>query len=131
MSIHGSTSSSDNGARCGTIVRRGLRQRASDHPMVLFSLAGACAFAIMLAAPAAGPVLASTNPPHPVIEGARTTVKTARLPGSTVDFACKGQNWGDEDSECLRAIAEQSGKPAPTNVRMIAAAEPGDAASLN
>ncbi|CDX23404.1 conserved exported hypothetical protein [Mesorhizobium sp. ORS 3324] len=101
-----------------------LRQRASDHPMAMFMLIGACAFISMVVAPAAGPAFASLNPPANVVEGAPTTLKTARLPESALDFACKGQNWGAESTECLRAIAEQSGQHRARAVRMIANAAP-------
>ncbi|RWM25289.1 hypothetical protein [Mesorhizobium sp.] len=101
-----------------------LRQRASDHPMAMFMLIGACAFLSMVAAPAAGPAFASINPPANVVEGAPTTLKTARLPQSQIEFACKGQNWGAESPDCLRAIAEQSGQHRARAVRMIANAAP-------
>ncbi|AZO11258.1 MULTISPECIES: hypothetical protein [unclassified Mesorhizobium] len=101
-----------------------LRQRASDHPMAMFMLLGATAFSSMLLAPAAGPAFASINPPANVVEGASTTLKTARLPQPAIEFACKGQNWGAESAECLRAIAEQSGQHRARAVRMIANAAP-------
>ncbi|TIT75584.1 MAG: hypothetical protein E5W57_22005 [Mesorhizobium sp.] len=101
-----------------------LRQRASDHPMAMFMLLGATAFTSMVLAPAAGPAFASINPPANVVVGAPTTLKTARLPQPQVDFACKGQNWGAESPECLRAIAEQSGQHRAHAVRMIANAAP-------
>lgn len=101
-----------------------LRQRASDHPMAMFMLIGTCVFVGMLAAPASGPAFASINPPANVVEGAQTTLKTARLPEPAVDFACKGQNWGAESVDCLRAIAEQSGQHRERAVRMIANAAP-------
>ncbi|TIS02361.1 MAG: hypothetical protein E5X13_10600 [Mesorhizobium sp.] len=47
-----------------------------------------------------------------------------RLPQSQVEFACKGQSWGAENAECLRAIAEQSGQHRARAVRMIANAAP-------
>ncbi|RWA68848.1 hypothetical protein [Mesorhizobium sp.] len=101
-----------------------LRQRASDHPMAMFMLIGACAFAGMVLAPVSGPAFASLNPPANVVQGASTTLKTARLPEPAIDFACKGQNWGAENAECLRAIAEQSGQHRARAVRMIANAAP-------
>ncbi|CAN7312017.1 hypothetical protein LJR234_001730 [Mesorhizobium amorphae] len=101
-----------------------LRQRASDHPMVMFMMMGACAFAIMAFTPAAGPAFASFNPPANVIDGASTTVKTARLPKPEIDFACKGQAWGAESADCLRVIAAQSGVHRDRAVRMIANAAP-------
>ena len=101
-----------------------LRQRASDHPMAMFLLVGGCAFASMMVAPASGPAFASINPPANVVEGAQTTLKTARLPERSIDFACKGQNWGAESVDCLRAIAEQSGQHRERAIRMIANAAP-------
>ena len=101
-----------------------LRQRASDHPMAMFMLLGVTAFTSMVIAPATGPAFASLNPPANVVEGASTTLKTARLPQPQVEFACKGQNWGAESADCLRAIAEQSGQHKARAVRMIANAAP-------
>jgi hypothetical protein len=101
-----------------------LRQRANDHPMAMFMLIGTCAFVGMLATPASGPAFASINPPANVVEGASTTLKTARLPEPEIDFACKGQNWGAESAYCLRVIAEQSGQHRARAVRMIANAAP-------
>ncbi|MER8378362.1 MULTISPECIES: hypothetical protein [unclassified Mesorhizobium] len=99
-----------------------LRQRASDHPMAMFLLLAAAAFAGMAFTPTVGPAFASLNPPVNLIDGATTTTKTARLPIPDIDFACKGQAWGAESLDCLRAIAAQSGKARP--VRMIANAAP-------
>ncbi|UCI08734.1 hypothetical protein [Mesorhizobium sp. B1-1-8] len=101
-----------------------LRQRASDRPMSMFMLVGTCAFVGMVAAPASGPAFASLHPPANVVEGAPTTLKTARLPQSEIDFACKGQAWGAESADCLRAIALQSGQHRARAVRMIANAAP-------
>lgn len=99
-----------------------LRQRAADHPMAMFSMLAAGALALMALTPSAGPAFASLNPPAPVIDGAQTTTKTARLPMPVIEYACKGQAWGAESVDCLRAIAEQSGTR--KQVRMIASAEP-------
>ncbi|MER9015136.1 hypothetical protein [Mesorhizobium sp. M0898] len=99
-----------------------LRQRASDHPMAMFMLLAAAAFAGMALTPTVGPAFASLNPPANLIDGATTTTKTARLPIPEIDFACKGQAWGAESLDCLRVIAAQSGKARP--VRMIANAAP-------
>ncbi|TPK85263.1 MULTISPECIES: hypothetical protein [unclassified Mesorhizobium] len=101
-----------------------LRQRASDHPMAMFMALAACAFACLAFTPAAGPAFASLNPPANIVEGALTTTRTARLPMSAVDFACKGQAWGAESVDCLRAIAEQSGTHKARAIRMIANAAP-------
>ncbi|MCZ8547337.1 hypothetical protein OOJ09_24375 [Mesorhizobium qingshengii] len=101
-----------------------LRQRASDHPMAMFMALAACAFAGMAFTPTVGPAFASLNPPANIVEGAPTTTKTARLPVPAIDFACKGQSWGAESVDCLRAIAEQSGTHKARAIRMIANAAP-------
>ncbi|RUY02172.1 hypothetical protein EN991_36455, partial [Mesorhizobium sp. M7A.F.Ca.US.005.03.2.1] len=54
----------------------------------------------------------------------QTTTRTARLPVPLTDFACKGQAWGAESMDCLRAIAEQSGTHKSRAIRMIANAAP-------
>ena len=101
-----------------------LRQCASDHPMAMFMALAACAFIGMAFTPAVGPAFASLNPPANVVDGAPTTIKTARLPMPTLDFACKGQSWGAESVDCLRAIAQQSGTHKARAIRMIANAAP-------
>ena len=101
-----------------------LRQQASDHPMAMFILLAACAFIGMAFAPTVGPAFASLNPPANLVDGAQTTTRTARLPMPTIDFACKGQAWGAESMDCLRAIAEQSGAHKIRAIRMIANAAP-------
>lgn len=101
-----------------------LRQRASDHPMAMFMVLAISAFVGMMFAPTVGPAFASLNPPANIVDGALTTTKTARLPMPEIDFACKGQAWGAESADCLRAIAEQSGVHKTRAVRMIANAAP-------
>ncbi|UVK42088.1 hypothetical protein BPNPMPFG_003737 [Mesorhizobium sp. AR07] len=101
-----------------------LRQRASDHPMAMFMVLAACAFIGMAFAPTVGPAFASLKPPANLVDGAQTTTRTARLPMSATDFACKGQSWGAESVDCLRAIAEQSGTHKARAIRMIANAAP-------
>lgn len=101
-----------------------LRQRTSDHPMAMFLALAACTFAGMAFTPTVGPAFASLNPPANIAEGAMTTTRTARLPMPAVDFACKGQAWGAESVDCLRAIAQQSGTHKARAIRMIASAAP-------
>ncbi|MBZ9796374.1 hypothetical protein [Mesorhizobium sp. ES1-4] len=101
-----------------------LCQRASDHPMAMFMALAACAFAGMALTPSVGPAFASLKPPANIVEGAPTTTTTARLPMPAIDFACKGQAWGTESVDCLRAIAEQSGMRRARAIRMIANAVP-------
>lgn len=110
--------------RVGRRPKLALRQRASDHPMAMFMALAACAFAGMAFAPTVGPAFASLNPPANVVGGAMTTTRTARLPMPMVDLACKGQAWGAESVDCLRAIAEQSGAHKARAVRTIANAAP-------
>jgi hypothetical protein len=101
-----------------------LRQRASDHPMAMFMVLAACALIGMAFTPTIGPAFASLNPPANLVEGAQTTTRTARLPMPLTDFACRGQAWGAESIDCLRAIAEQSGAHKSRAIRMIANAAP-------
>ncbi|QKD01571.1 hypothetical protein [Mesorhizobium loti] len=111
-------------ARADRRPKLALRQRASDHPMAMFMALAACAFIGMALTPTVGPAFASLNPPANVVDGAPTTIKTARLPVPETYFACKGQNWGAESVDCLRAIAEQSGTHKARAIRMIANAAP-------
>lgn len=92
--------------------------------MAMFMALAACAFAGMAFAPTVGPAFASLNPPANIADGALTTTRTARLPMPAIDFACKGQAWGAESADCLRAIAEQSGTHKARAIRMIANAAP-------
>ncbi|MBZ9678861.1 hypothetical protein [Mesorhizobium sp. ES1-1] len=101
-----------------------LRQRSSDHPMAMYMVLAACAFVGMAVTPTVGPAFASLTPPAGIIEGAPTTVKSARLPMPAIDFACKGQSWGAESMDCLRAIAEQPGTNKTRAIRMIANVAP-------
>ncbi|MFA6154578.1 hypothetical protein [Mesorhizobium sp.] len=101
-----------------------LRQRGSDHPMAMYMVLAGCAFAGMALAPTVGPAFASLNPPANVVDGAPTTIRTARLPMPAIDFACKGQSWGAESMDCLRAIAEQSGTRKTRAIRIIANVAP-------
>ena len=102
--------------------RLALRRRANDHPMALFVVLAAAAFVGMALAPTVGPAFVSLNPPANIVDGAPTTTKTARLPMPEIDFVCKGQAWGAESADCLRVIAEQSGRARA--VRTLADAAP-------
>jgi hypothetical protein len=100
------------------------RRRGADHPVAIAAGLGAAILAAMALTPAVGPAFASLGPSAGIVEGARTTATTSRLPVPAVDFACKGQAWGAEGEDCLRAIAEQSGIRRGRTVRMIAPAPP-------
>lgn len=101
-----------------------LRQRSSDHPMAMYMVLAGCAFFGMAISPTVGPAFASLTPPAKIVVGEATTIKTARLPMPEIDFACKGQSWGAESMDCLRAIAEQSGTQKTRAIRMIANVAP-------
>jgi hypothetical protein len=108
-----------------------LRQRSNDHPMVMFSVIVAAAFVwtLMPAEPAVTQASAASEPIK-IVEQARTTAKTSRLPMSDVDRACQGQSWGGESAECLKMIARESGK-ADLKVRLIADAAPDNPTTPN
>lgn len=101
-----------------------IRQRANEHPMMMFSVFVFASLTSMALAPANGPAFASMGPAPRLVEGARTTAKTDRLPLSETDIACQGQAWGSESEACLVAIAEDAGMREPRKVRLIASAEP-------
>lgn len=101
-----------------------IRQRANEHPMMMFSVFVFASLTSMALAPASGPAFASMGTAPRLVEGARTTAKTDRLPLSETDIACQGQAWGTESEVCLEAIAEDSGIGEPRNVRLIANAAP-------
>jgi hypothetical protein len=105
-----------------SILRRlALRERAQEHPMIMFAIVVTAAFAWALMP---GEPLAPAAPPAKVIHQS-STAKTWRLPIIKVGGACKGQNWGGESAECLKMIAQESGRP-DLAVRMIVATAPTD-----
>jgi hypothetical protein len=103
--------------------RLALRQRSSEHPMVMFSVIVATAFLSMALIPTSGPAWASFGVPK-LSEDTATTAKTYRLPMSETDRACLGQAWGAESADCLDVIVKESGAGKPRKVRMVASAEP-------
>jgi hypothetical protein len=103
-----------------------LRQRSTDHPMVMFSAIVAAAFVWTLVPSDSTPAhAAASRPPVKIVSDTQTTGKTSRLPISDVDRACAGQSWGGESVDCLSQIARQNGK-ADLKVRLIADAAPAD-----
>ena len=93
------------------------REKSADHPMVLFAtLAGAAmmafAFAPQASAADAGiQVAALTIAERPVSQPAPSGVASDRV--------CAGQAWGHETSDCLIAVAKDSGAPAQAKIRII------------
>lgn len=63
--------------------------------------------------------VASSAVHDPDLLAVNATDKGPRIvPRSGIDFACKGQNWGHESSECLAAIRIQTGQR--RSIRIIA-----------
>ncbi len=113
--------------RLGRFPRIALRQRSSDHPMVMFAMLVSAAFVSMaLMMPASSAVVAKpSGAPVKIADQFRETGKTSRLPPMTdAGWACHGQAWGAESEECLVVIARESGKTEARKIRMIANAEP-------
>jgi hypothetical protein len=113
--------------RLGRFPRIALRQRSSDHPMVMFAMLVSAAFVSMaLMMPASSAVVAKpSGAPVKIADQFRETGKASRLPSMTdAGQACHGQSWGAESEECLVVIARESGKTEARNIRMIANAEP-------
>lgn len=110
--------------RAAGFPRLALRRRSADHPMMMFSALAVTAVISMIAIPTAGPAFASFGPFSAKIERqAGASAKTARLPISETDIACRGQAWGAEDAECLAMIARESGRADIRKVRMVGAFE--------
>lgn len=104
--------------------RLALRQRSSEHPMVMFSVIVATAFLSMALFPTSGPAWASFGGTLKLTEDADTTAKTYRLPLSPIERVCHGQPWGAESADCLGVIVKEAGLGKPRKVRMVANAEP-------
>lgn len=104
--------------------RLAIRQRAADHPMVMFAVFVVASFGSMALVPTAGPAFASLGGAVSTIAGIQGADKTDRLPGSAADIACRGQAWSAQTQGCLAAIAEESGVREARKVRLIASAGP-------
>lgn len=100
-----------------------LRRRASDHPMVMFAVIVAAAFASMALVSSPGLASVSFSKPAPAKVTGVATAKADRLPLRETDVACKGQAWGAESEACLVAIARQAGKHDMRSIRLVAIAE--------
>lgn len=102
-----------------------LRQRSADHPMIMFFVIVATAFAAMALVPPSGAAFASFSissvasapaaDPAPVEAG-----QAANAGLSELEIACGGQTWGAESAECLATIARDSGRSHGRTVRVIA-----------
>ncbi|TPI11337.1 hypothetical protein [Mesorhizobium sp. B4-1-1] len=89
------------------------------HPVATAALiASGCCLVLVVVGLVSGLVLPSTVH-DPGLLVVNTTDKGPRIvPRSGIDFACKGQNWGHESSECLAAIRIQTGQR--RSIRIIA-----------
>jgi hypothetical protein len=105
------------------LLRLDLRERAQNHPIIMFAVVTTAAFvwALIPGEPTV-PLFSAAGAPAKVIHQSSTT-KTSRLPIVKVGGACKGQSWGGESAECLKMIARESGKP-DLAVRLIVDAAP-------
>jgi len=107
-----------------------LRQRAADHPMIMFVAVVAAAFAAMALVPPAGAAFstigASTQPVQTETGSemqAQSGAEEQQNVGlSEIDIACSGQTWGAQTPECLATIAKESGRRDSRTIRVIAGA---------
>ncbi|HEY6632536.1 MAG TPA: hypothetical protein VIZ90_13865 [Rhizobiaceae bacterium] len=98
-----------------------LRQRSADHPMIMFFLVVAAAFTAMAVVPPSGAAFATFE--APVVGSAPAKADTPKNVGlSETEIACHGQIWGAENTQCLAAIAHESGRAGGRNVRVLAGA---------
>lgn len=101
-----------------------LRQRSADHPMILFFVVVAAAFAAMAAVPPTGAAFTSFGAPAaastPAIPASDGTEAPKTVGLSEAEIACHGQVWGAESAECLATISRESGRTDDRKVRVIA-----------
>jgi hypothetical protein len=100
------------------LPRLSLRQRSQDHPMAMFFLIVATAFAAAALISPSGAALASLGTPS--VQPLGTAGQTARLMSSETDVACRGQAWGSESQACLAVIAREAGRDG-AKIRLIVA----------
>lgn len=96
-----------------------LRQRSSDHPMIMFFIIVMTAFTAMTLVPPSGAAFASFAISSTAVGSAKTD-RVAKVGLSDIEIACQGQAWGAESAECLAMIAKDSGRTGGRNVRVIA-----------
>ena len=103
--------------------RLALRQRSADHPMILFFVVAAAAFAARAAVPPTGAAFTSFGAPlAPAISGPEGADAPKTVGLSEVEIACHGQVWGAESAECLATISRESGRTDDRRIRVIAGA---------
>lgn len=97
-----------------------LRQRSAEHPMVLFFLIVAIAFAAMALVPPSGSAFAFLGSTQAISAPALDQEKPVAAGFSETDIACHDQAWGAESVQCLAVIGKQGG--VSRAVRVIAGA---------
>ncbi|MDX8533626.1 hypothetical protein RFM41_20910 [Mesorhizobium sp. VK25A] len=91
----------------------------ATHPVATAALiASGCCLILIVVGSVSGLALPSTMH-DPDLLVVNTTDKGPRIiPGSGIDSACRGQNWGHESRACLAAIRIQAGQR--RSIRIIA-----------
>lgn len=102
--------------------RMALRQRAADHPMIMFFVAAAAAFTAMAMVPPAGAAFATLGTSTQTVQTNVGAEEQQNVGLSEIDIACSGQAWGAQTPECLATIAKDSGRGDGRSIRVIAGA---------
>lgn len=102
--------------------RLALRQRAADHPMIMFFVVAAAAFTAMAMVPPAGAAFSTLGAAKPVVQTQAGAEEQQNVGLSDIDIACNGQVWGAQTPECLATIAKESGRADGRAIRVIAGA---------
>jgi hypothetical protein len=102
--------------------RLALRQRAADHPMIMFLVVAAAAFTAMALMPPAGSAFATLGTAPQTVQTKAGTNEQPNVGLSEIDIACSGQAWGAQTPECLAMIAKDSGRGDGRVIRVIAGA---------
>jgi hypothetical protein len=104
------------------LPRLALRQRAADHPMIMFLVVAAAAFSAMALMPPAGAAFDTLGTETQTVETKADAEAQPNVGLSEIDIACGGQAWGAQTPECLATIAKESGRIDGRTIRVIAGA---------
>ena len=120
------SSSSTRGQASPFRVLSGVRRKSDEHPIVMLALvAGIAAVGTMVLTPPGAS--AFRGPVSPYAERAPADLSPFEIEAqdSSIDWigTCRGQFWGEEQADCLAAIARSAGRP-DRLIRMVVAAEP-------
>jgi hypothetical protein len=91
-------------------TRIATRRRTAERQMEMFTIASVTGLAAMLLLPSLGGASASVEagPSFPTLYEEESWNPLA--PATEADRVCVGQAWGNEDLDCVLAIARTSGK---------------------